>query len=77
MSGLIQFKFGREGEMDLVVHRELWVEICKAGEPAEADGDYVRIHLSGMTGRRLLTLMGTAGSDNYPCRTVVQLDLEP
>lgn len=76
MGALIQFKVGREGELDLVIHKALWAELRKADAP-EADGDFMRIHLTGMTGRRLMDLTSSSGSDQYPCRPIFQFDVEP
>ena len=76
MGALIQFKIGREGGLVLAIHKDLWRELCDVDRASVTeDGEFIRIPLEGMTQERLKALTGTPGSDQEPCKPVVQFDL--
>ena len=101
MGALIQFKFGSDGGLELVIHKALWEQLrtavvaAEAAEAAKAavaaaeaatvstapaveapDGssNFVRIRLERTTGA-LMSVAGTGGSNQDPCRPFIQFDV--
>lgn len=67
--GLIQFGAGHDGELQLLIAEELWLDLKEAVERDEGamhkDG-FVRVSLSHSV-RSLRSVTVVTGSDNPPC----------
>ena len=75
MGALFQLKIGRNGELALLIHKDLWEELTKP-EAAVSDGsEFMCIQLAGMSGERLLALAGLPRIDEIPCRPLIQFNL--
>jgi hypothetical protein len=75
MDAFIQLKVGADGELAILIHKQLWEDL-RRGEAIEEDADFMRVSLTALTRENLVEIAASGGTQQYPCRRAFQLEVE-